>query len=172
MKIAKILISLVLLAGMAFGQGENFTFGLVANTLALDSFNGYQAQSFALFGGAFGCCPGPEGADNFWFQLGNHKSGGSYGAGGSFTLNTSIKTAFCPCSYTGTWQDASIDSTPNPDGTFTTRLSGHLSGTLCSDFGCFENIPATYSQSSYENKTLPATAFSFGELVATRIPPN
>lgn len=156
---------------------KNFTYGSVQANLPLISFNGYQAHSFALFGGAFGCCAGQEGPNNFWFQLGkvktgNAKTGGTWGAGGSFTLNTNATSGFCPCTYTGTWLDAAVTPSLNPDQTATVRLYGHLVGTLCSDFGCFENVPATYSQDSYEVTTLPATAYGFGSLTATIIPPN
>lgn len=174
--IGLLLLIIGLLLTPAHAQ-KNFTFGLVDANLPLVSFNGYQAHSFALFGGAFGCCAGQEGPNNFWFQLGkwkagNAKTGGRWGAGGSFTLATNATNGFCPCSYSGTWEDTAVTASLNPDGTYTVALSGHLTGTLCSDFGCFDNTPATYQQNSYEVTTLPATAYAFGELTATIIPPN
>lgn len=165
------LLVLIVISSLA-SSAKNFVFGVVRDSQPLESFNGYQAHSFSLYGGVFGCCAGPEDPNSFWYTLGRHRGGNVYGPGGTFSLATDSTMFFCPCSYTATWQDAQITSVSNPDGTFTERVFGHLIGTLCSDQGCFDNIPAVYSQESYEVTSLPATAFGFGELTATIVPPN
>lgn len=170
-----LLLSLCLCASAY--AGNNFVNGSVQANLPLYSFNGDQAHSFALFGGAFGGKLGQGGPNGFEFQLGklksgNNKTGGVWGSGGVFNLQTNVASGFCPCTYNGTWIEASVLPVFNPDGTYTVSLSGHLIGTLCDDFGCHDNVPATYHQDSYEVTTLPATAFAFGDLTATIIPPN